>query len=150
MSGLRIPNGGIVIVADGHKAILLRNDGGPDILNLVAVETMTAPDNPSTAEQGADAPGRGFSGSDSRRSAVEQTDWHRIAQDAFARQSASALDRLCGRDAVQWLALIAPPRVLAEWRKHLADGTRKVVKAEISKELTNHPIHEIERIIAQP
>jgi len=149
MTALRIPNNGRVVVGDGRKALLLRNEGDALYPNLVVSETLQAPENLATAAQGADAPGRAFSSADGRRSAVEQTDWHRLAESAFARKVALAIDQLCQGADVHWLALVAPPHILSEWRDHLGDQTRKLVKAELPKELTKHPIYKIERMLTQ-
>jgi protein required for attachment to host cells len=149
MTQLLVPHDGWVIVGDGRKAIFLRNEGDAKFPNLVVAKTVEAPENLSTAEQGADKPGRAFSSADGRHGAVEQTDWHRLAEDHFARTVAAAIDQLCTLERVGWLALVAPPHVLSVWRKLLSERSRAVIRAELPKELTKHPVYEIERLLTQ-
>jgi protein required for attachment to host cells len=47
------------------------------------------------------------------------------------------------------IILIAPPRVLGELRKQLSAKARTKVKGEIDKDLTRHPIPEIENAPAR-
>ena len=149
MLPLRVPKDGWIIVGDGRKALFLRNDGNILQPKLSISNILTAPENLATAAQGADRPGRAFNSANGRRSAVEQTDWHRLAESHFAREVAAAVDRLCVSQSVAWLAMVAPPQTLAEWRGHIGDMTRGAVKAEVAKELTKHPISEIERLLTR-
>jgi protein required for attachment to host cells len=146
MTQLLIPHDGWVIVGDGRKAIFLRKEGDAKFPNLVVAKTIEAPENLATAEQGADKPGRAFSSADGRHGAVEQTDWHRLAEDHFARTVATAIDQLRMLESVGWLALVAPPHILSVWRKFLSEHSRAAIKAELPKELTRHSVYEIERL----
>ena len=139
-TSLKIPYHALVLVADGHKALLLSNEGDEKFPNLRVKETIEAPVNPSTAAQGADRPGRTFHSG--QRSAVGQTDWHRAAEDQFARQ---VVDRLFANQKLNVLILVAPPAFLAELRKQLPDQAKAAVVAEIDKDLTHLTVREIER-----
>jgi len=68
-------------VADGRKALLLRNVGNELHPSLMLEASFDAPPNPRTHEQGTDTPGRAITLG--RRSAMEQTDWHLRAEEAF-------------------------------------------------------------------
>ena len=149
MADLLIPHNGVVVVGDGRKVLLMRNEGNDKQPRLVVAQSLEAPSNPSTATQGADAPGRAFNSGDGRRSAVEQTDWHLRAEDAFAREAATIIDKVGLEEHVRWMALVAPAHVLSEWRKHLANATRDKVKSEVVKDLTRHPIRVIEALLTQ-
>jgi protein required for attachment to host cells len=46
--------------------------------------------------------------------------------------------------------LVAPPRILAALRQHLDGESRARILAEVDKDLTKHPIHEIERLLSSP
>src|SRR5262245_50540846 len=93
MNDLRIRAGALVLTADGSKARLLRNKGTAMHVELVS-ELELKQDNPPTREQGTDRPGR-YSGTDRvSRSAVEQTDWHRLAEERFAGEIADRLYRM--------------------------------------------------------
>ena len=44
--------------------------------------------------------------------------------------------------------IVVPPKVLAEIRRDLSNETHRKVRAEIPKDLTHHPIPEIEALLA--
>jgi hypothetical protein len=78
----------------------------------------------------------------------EETDWHNIAEERFAGELADALYRHAQADLFEKLVIIAPPKILGNLRKVLHVEVTARVAAEIPKELTSHPVAEIERLIA--
>lgn len=140
-ASLKIAQGAWVLVADGRKALLLVNRGDNVHPDLHVAKVLEAPANPSTAQQGADRPGRAIS-PDGRRAAVGQTDWHAQAEAAFA---GTVVDTLFASDRPKHLIVVAAPRFLAELRKKLPPAVKKAVQAEIEKDLTHLPVHEIEK-----
>lgn len=136
-----------VLVADGEKALFLRNEGDADYPNLQVVREMHG-ENPSTREQGTDRPGRFNDGPSPHKSAVEETDWHRIAKERFADEIARRLYRLAHRDEYRRLVIVAPPLVLGELRQKLHKEVSDRVETEIAKTLTGHPVDRIETILA--
>lgn len=46
------------------------------------------------------------------------------------------------------LIVVAPPAALGEMRKHYHKEVQNRLVGEIAKDLSNHPVPEIERIIA--
>ncbi|MEZ5763356.1 MAG: host attachment family protein [Xanthobacteraceae bacterium] len=145
-TALRIPHDAYVFVGDGRKALLLRNEGDVQYPNL-KTEDVYENDNPPTREQGTDKPGRSFASVGARRSAVEQADWHDIEEQRFAKSLAETLERVVRERAVAALVIAAPPRMLADLRKSLHEEVRKVVIAEVDKDLVHQPIYEIEKIL---
>ncbi|MDF2973109.1 MAG: hypothetical protein K0R61_3559 [Microvirga sp.] len=146
MSTSKLPHAGRVLVADGRKALLLRNEGDELHFNLQLEEAFEAPSNPPTHEQGADAPGRAMMRG--RRSAVEQTDWHTRAEQAFALDVTARVDEICHKEHVRALVVVAPPKALADFRSAFPDRLRSIVIRELDKDLTKHPIYDIERHLA--
>jgi len=142
-----VPHNALVLVGDGQKALFLRNKGNPQRLRLV-VEQVLERDNPPTREQGTDRPGRSSASVGVARSAMEETDWHDIAEERFAGELADALYRHAQADRFEKLVIIAPPKILGSLRKVLHAEVSARVAAEIPKELTSHPVAEIERLIA--
>ncbi|TIV91135.1 MAG: host attachment protein [Mesorhizobium sp.] len=132
-----------VIVADGEKALFLRNQGDTRYPNLQVVQEMEQ-ENPATREQGTDKPGRYAEGP---RSAIEETDWHRLGKERFADDIAERLYKLAHRGDFDEVVLIAPPQVLGEMRQKLHKEVCDKVKAQIPKTLTNHTIFEIEKLL---
>jgi protein required for attachment to host cells len=149
MNKLVIPHDAFVFVGDGGKALFLRNEGDEKFPNL-KTERVFAEKDPPTREQGTDAPGRAFAGAHTvARSAVEPTDWHEIAKDRFAKQVCAALEDVVRQRAAPAVVIVAPPHILADLRRALHRDVKARVVAEIDKDLTNHPVWEIERHILQ-
>ena len=106
-------------------------------------------DNPPTHDQGTDRPGRmQDAGRSAHRSAVEETDWHRIEKERFAKEIADRLYKLAHRNEFQKLIVVAPPLVLGEMRKEFHKEVSDRITADVTKTLTNHPIDEIEKNLA--
>jgi protein required for attachment to host cells len=145
MSRLKIPHDAFVFVGDGRKALFLRNEGDEKYPNL-KTERVFEDVNPSTHEQGSERPGRVSKAFDSgQRSAVEPVDWHHIEQHRFARQVAAAMEDIVRTRKVPALIVVAPPRTLADLRTAFHADVRSRIIAEINKDLTRHPVGDIER-----
>ena len=148
MSKLAIPHDAFVFVGDGEKALFLRNAGDEKFPNLTTERVFTDV-NPPTREQGSDRPGREFKrAGTNRRSSVEMTDWHELEKHRFADHVAAALERLVRAESVKKIIIVAPPRTLAELRHAFHADVKKRIIAEIDKDLTHHPIGEIEKHLA--
>ena len=145
MNKLALSHDASVFVGDGRKALFLRNDGDEKFANLVT-ERIFADENPPTHEQGSDRPGRAFMAAHSTsRSAMETTDWHEIEERRFVQRVSAALEDLVRTRGVRELVIAAPPRALAELRASLHADVKARIVAEIDKDLTKHPVWEIEK-----
>jgi protein required for attachment to host cells len=144
MAGVKLAHGIWVLVADGEKALFLRNEGDGLHPNLSVIRELTE-ENPPTREQGADRPGRFHDGASPHRSAVDDTDWHRIAKERFADEIADRLYKAAHRGDYDRIVLIAPPLVLGELRKKIHKEVGDRVVAEFAKTLTNHSVPDIEK-----
>jgi len=147
MTHTRIPRDALVFVGDGAKALFLRNKGDAELVNLV-VERIFEQDNPATRDQGTDRPGRSFASTGTHRSAMEQTDWHQLAEDRFIGDVADALYRQVHAGRFETLIVVAPPKVLGGLRKAFHKEVSDRISAEVPKDLTKHPVHDIERLLA--
>ena len=58
-----------------------------------------------------------------------------------------AFTALCDAHDVREVVLVAPPRALATIRKIASKSLHDRVIGEIDKDLTKHPVHEIEKIV---
>ena len=143
----RLAAGAWVLIADGAKALILENTGDRAHIQLTVVREM-AQENPPTREQGTDAPGRSYEPGAISRSAVEQTDWHRLAEERFAKDAAELLYKYAHQNRFKEIVLCAAPRILGELRKALHPEVADKVIGEIPKDLTNHPVDQIERHLA--
>ena len=144
---LRIPYNALVFVGDGEKALILRNEGDAEALDLKTEEVFTDR-NPPTHEQGTDRPGRAFSSVGAGRSSVTQTDWHKLEKHKFTAEVAATLERIIRERGVEALVVVAPPRTLADLRKAFHPDVKKKIIAEIDKDLTKFPIDQIEKHLA--
>ena len=142
---LKIPHNALVFVGDGRKALFLRNDGDAISPNL-RTEKVFDEENPATHEQGSDRPGRVSEVAlPGRRGALEPTDWHDIEEHRFARKVAAAMEQMVRAGKAKALVVVAPPRTLAELRHAFHSDVKACVVAEINKDLTKHPIGDIEK-----
>jgi len=140
-----LPHESFIFVGDGRKALFLRNAGDEKFANFVT-ERVIVDENPSTREQGSDKPGRSLGGAEgTRRGGLEPTDWHDIEEHRFAHRVAIALETLVRDRDAPALAIIAPPRALADIRAALHADVKARVVLEMHKDLTRMPVWEIER-----
>ena len=145
MTKLAIPHNAFVFVGDGQKALFLRNAGDEKFPDL-KTERVFVEENPPTHEQGTDRPGRSFKRAQTnRRSGMETTDWHELEKHRFAQRVAAAMEELVRGRNVKTLVIAAPPRTLAELRQVFHPDVQRHIIAEIDKDLTKHPVSEIER-----
>ncbi len=146
MNDIRIPTGALVLVGDGRKALFLRNRGNPHKVELVT-EHVLEQNNPATREQGSDRPGRAHGSDGNARSAMEETDWHQLAEDRFADDIADALYRMAHAQQFDELVVVAPPKVLGilrgAWHKEVSSR----IVAEVPKDLTTHSIPEVSKLL---
>jgi protein required for attachment to host cells len=143
-----IPQDTLVLVGDGRKAIFLRNKGGAGHPDLVTVRVMEH-NNPPTREQGTDRPGRHSGPDRTTRSAMEETDWHRQAEDRFAAEVAEVLYKRAHDHEFERLIVVAPPRTLGTMRQAFHKEVATKITAEIAKDLTMHALPDIARLLRQ-
>ena len=144
MPEVKLAHGIWVLVADGEKALFLKNEGDGLHPNLTVIRELTG-DNPPTRAPGSDRPGRLHDGPSTHRSAVDDTDWHRIAKERFADDIAASLYKAAHRGDYDKLVVVAPPLVLGELRKKFHKEVGDRIVAEFAKTLTNHSVPDIEK-----
>jgi protein required for attachment to host cells len=147
MEHVHIPNAALVLVSDGRRARFLRNKGTPVNPQLVLERALDA-DNPRTREQGTDQPGRRLGPDGHSRSAMEETDWHQQAEERFAALVADTLYRMEHAQQFDELVLVAPPKMLGDLRARLHPEVADCLVAEVPKDLTNHTVPEISRLLS--
>jgi protein required for attachment to host cells len=136
-----------VVVADGRKMLFFRNEGDAEYPKL-EVERKAIHDNPADRDQKTDAPGHTFDASGGAgRSAYEEVDFHQLEEDRFAAETAEMLRKRALRNEFESLIIVAPPRTLGALRKHYHKEVEKRLAGEVAKDLTGHPVTEIEKIL---
>jgi protein required for attachment to host cells len=146
MSVLTLPAGCIVLVGDGRKVLFLRNRGSATKPDLKA-EQVLEQENPATRDQGTDRPGTQHQSTNPTRSSYEPTDWHRIEEERFAEEAVAGLANLLRQGRLDQAVIVAPPKTLAAIRTALPKDIAARIAAEINKDLTKHPVQEIQRRI---
>lgn len=148
MSEFSVGNGAWVLVGDGRRALFFQNHGDADLLDLRVIETRID-DNPPTHEQGTDKPGRSFASKGGVRSAVQDADWHELEEERFARAMATRINQAAESGELNAIAIVAPPRALGEIRKELSVKAQGKVVGELAKDLTRHPLKDIEKALTR-
>jgi protein required for attachment to host cells len=146
MKDLILKHGIWVVVADGEKALFLKNEGDTKFPDFQVVQEMQK-ENPPTRDQGSERPGRHSDGPSPHNSAYAETDWHRLGKERFADDIAGRLYKFAREGSFEELVLVAPPRVLGEMRKKLHSEVAGRIRAEIPKTLTNQPVWDIEKML---
>ncbi len=145
---MQVPHNSFVVVADGAKMLFFRNGGDAEFLKLEIERKREQEDLPDR-DMKRDEAGRTFDASGGAgRSAYEETDFHQLEEDRFAAETAELLKKRALRNDFESLIIVAPPRTLGELRKHYHKEVEKRLTGEIAKDLTGHPVEEIEKIIS--
>ena len=144
---MKLPHDTCVIVADSEKYLFLRNIGDDERVDL-RIREHEEQDNPPDREQSADRPGRVDDSATHHRSAYGDTDWHELEKERFASDLADRLFEWVRTDRIRSLVLVADPSTLGQLRDELHESVTKRIVGEIDKNLTNHPLKEIEKVIA--
>ncbi|WP_372840380.1 host attachment protein [Phaeovulum sp.] len=142
-----LAKGAWVVVADGEKALVLENIGGPKRAELRLLERDEADlEIPGAANY---QPGKVHeSGPGMRRSALEMPDYARLAGERFAAELVAMLTKAARAERFSRLVLAAPPQVLGALRDAMSADLRARVVAELPKTLTKHPVPKIAELIA--
>ncbi|MAC77045.1 MAG: Host attachment protein [Rhodobacteraceae bacterium] len=142
----QIDHGTWIVVTDSEKALFLRNLTDNENPNLDVFDEDEQ-DNPSDRDQSANRPGRMHDVGVNQRSAMDDTDWHELAKERFAKDLSDKLYAEAHKGAFRHLILVASPQVLGVLRDALHKEVADKVIAEIPKTLTNHPVNKIESIV---
>ena len=156
---MEVKNATWVIVADSEKFVVFENKGEADLLDL-RVRSHFEKQNPPTHEQGSDRPGRfpaphGRGADNSaatplahgRVSALAETDWHQLEKNNAAHDLAKRINTWASRQDCSAIILVADPKTLGIVRGDLSTATKKKIIGEMDKDLTNHPVSEIEQAL---
>ncbi len=143
---MQVPHDSFVLVTDGAKMLFFRNEGDAEFPKLEVARKRTQ-DNPADHDQKSDAAGTSHQSAGYGSSPMEEVDFHQLEEDRFAAATAEFLNKRALRNEFEHLIIVAPPRTLGELRKHYHKEVEKRLSGEIAKDLTGHPVAEIEKII---
>jgi protein required for attachment to host cells len=145
---MNIPPNAHVLVIDGRKLLLFKNQGGVSAPRLALIG-LDEQDSAPTHDQGVDRPGRTHARVGDRQSSYEQTDFHRQDEDHFAAEAAGRLNREVVEGRIDALIVVAAPRTLGELRKHYHGGLEAHLVGEIAKDMAGHTTEDILTVIAK-
>jgi protein required for attachment to host cells len=146
---MKLANKGLVVVADGEKALLLRNRGAPAKIALEVEEVREAEETAAhTRDLGTDKPGR-FDAGGGQRAAAEQTDWKRRAEEAHIRDLAEALNARALAEPETDMVLMLDPRSLGVLREALSDVARARVIAEVPGDFIHETVERLSERVAE-
>ncbi|MGV8935936.1 MAG: host attachment protein [Allorhizobium sp.] len=146
MNRIKVPAKSWIVVCDGAKALILQNDGDALQLNLRVAEVLSQPDE-RDRDLGSERPGRVHESQGTRRSAVEQTNFHEVAEAEFLKGLAEKLSEMVYNKTMQKFILIAAPKALGALRPHFNSAVEAAITLEVAKDLVKMPIGDIERHI---
>ncbi len=128
-----IPQDALVVVADGGKAILLRNTGTGGELALTEERRLTLKDFVDDGPAGA---------------GVSEQSPHEIGEATFVKQLAKTLDKMFDQNAFKSIVLIADPQTLGKLRADLHKNVENSVAFTLSKDYTNHSLKQISEALS--
>jgi len=144
---MALPNQALVLVADGKKMLFLRNHGDEELIDL-RTEAHDERQDRKDRDIKSDAPGTVQQSSGYGRSTYEETDFHQLDEDRWAKDAADELKKRALRNDFDALAIIAPPKVLGVLRKELHKEVERRLVLTLNKEMTDRPISDIEELLA--
>jgi protein required for attachment to host cells len=123
-----IPENALVVVADGAKALLLRNTGKGGAVSLREERHLTLKDFVDDGPSG---------------SRPEDQSPHETGEATFAKQLTKTLNKMHDQNAFESVVLIADPQTLGQIRDAMHKTLEKAVAFSLSKDYTNHSVKEI-------
>ena len=150
----RLPTSATIVVCDARKALFLQNEGTPIHPSLRLQRSLEAGSTQGDRDLKGNPPGRRFdapgaNGPRGPRSAMEEPDFARLDEEAFAHDIAGECTRRLEAGGTDSLVLAAPSRMLGALRDALPASHRGAVLAEVPKNLTRHPVDELaEHLVA--
>ncbi len=141
-----LANHALVLVTDGRKTLFFRNHGDVNQIDL-RTEAHDERQDASDGDMKTDGPGSVGQSATSGRSTYEETDFHQLEENRWAKSAAEEVNKRALANDFDALAIIAPPKTLGELRKKLHKEAARRVVCEIPKEMTGHPIPDIEALL---
>ena len=143
---MRVPTGSYVLVADGRKRLLARNDGAADAPKLTIVQAAEQA-NPATRDQVTDRAGSAVSPTGG--ATMGGADAHDVEEERFAAETAALLGRAARDGEFETLIVVAAPATLGILRKHYDRALSDKIGGEIGKDMTGRPVSEIEAMLVR-
>ncbi len=141
-----LANLALVLVTDGRKTLFFRNHGDINQIDL-RTEAHDERVDLSDGEMKTDAPGATHQSAGYGRSTYEETDFHQLEEDRWAKSAAEEVNKRALTNDFDALAIIAPPKTLGVLRKELHKEVERRIVLTLNKEMTDRPIPDIENLL---
>lgn len=145
---MTLPADTLVLVADGRKALFLRNQGDQRQIDLRTTSHQEREDRKDSdiktdASGQSPAPGgTGLSGG-----TMGEPDFHQQEEGRFARELSEKVNAMALAGKFDALVVIAPARTMGELRPLWHKQTAERLVGEHVKEMTDRPIADIEALL---
>ena len=145
---MTLPSNALVLVADGRKALFLRNQGDARQLDLRTTSHQEREDRKNSdiktdASGQSPAPaGTGLAGG-----TMGEPDFNQQEEDRFARDLADKVNTMALSGKFEALVVIAPARTMGELRPLRHKETAAKLIGEHVKEMTDRPVSDIEALL---
>ncbi len=134
-----------VLIADGGQAMVLESDGPGRELAPASGMAFSA-EIPAGRDILTDRPGRSFDSVGAARHAMESpSDPRRQLKRQFADMLGQEIAMALRQGRFDRLVVVAPPSALGDLREALPADVKKLVSAEINKDLVKTPLAELPR-----
>ena len=145
---MTLPNNALVLVADGRKALFLRNQGDARHIDLRTTSHQEREDR-KDSDIKTDASGQSPApaGTMLGGGTMGEPDFHQQEEDRFARDLAEKINSMALAGKIDSLVVVAPARTMGELRPLWHKETAARLIGEHVKEMTDRPLADIEALL---
>lgn len=143
-----IPHDTLILVADGRKALFLRNHGDEQQIDL-RIATHREREDRKDSDIKTDAAGRSGRpmGAGSFQDTMPEPDFHQQEEDRFARDLSEKINAMALAGEFGNLVVVAPARTMGELRPLWHKEVSARIIGEHVKEMTDRPVPDIEALL---
>lgn len=145
---MTLPHNTLILVADGRKALFLRNQGDEQQIDLRTTSHQEREDRKDgdiktdAAGQSPAPAGTGLGGG-----TMGEPDFHQQEEDRFARDLADKINAMALASKFEALVVVAPARTMGELRPLWHKEVSARLAGEHVKEMTDRPVSDIEALL---
>lgn len=143
---MKISSDTLVVMADGQKAVFLRNESQDPQMKLERLCVMTLAAEPSR-KLGRDRPGHAQIRSESLKTSYRQPDYHQLLENRFLGSVANGIQQFFKIGDFNDIVLIAEPRALGVLRQKIDENLRPSIRAEISRDYLKTNLPDLEHYL---
>ncbi|MGX5711424.1 host attachment family protein [Sphingopyxis terrae subsp. ummariensis] len=145
---MTIPHDTLVLVADGRKALFLRNRGDEQQIDLRTASHREREDR-KDSDIKTDAAGRSgrAPATGAFQDTMAETDFHQQEEDRFARDLSEKVNAMALAGEFDDLVIVAPARTMGELRPLWHKEVQRRLVGEHVKEMTDRPVSDIEALL---